>query len=94
MAHHLLSLTGYVGSKDIQVLSIDKGYPLCRFSLVYQGQKINCLISKRLALQALFELRYKDRLQVDVRVSSSGRYWVLDYKLVSSTYSQPKHFID
>lgn len=93
MTQQIIQLEGKMTSKDVQVLSIKKGYPLCRFSFLTYNQKINVLLSKNLALRALYELRQHDRLRLDLAISSSGHYWLIDYQLQGSNYPFAKSFV-
>lgn len=88
----LIKFVGTMTSSDVQVLSVSKGTPLCRMSVTAYGKKYNCLLVGHNALHALYEIQQHDTLQIIGKMNDRNQLVVSNYRILRSTYSQPKNF--
>lgn len=80
-------ITGKVDS-EIKVLSTNNGTPLCRFTLLADGRKLNCLIAGKKAFKFVYEVKLSMEITIESVINDRNHLVVQGYKIMS----QPNYF--
>lgn len=80
-------VTGKVDS-EIKVINTNNGTPLCRFTLVTDDRKFNCIIAGKKAFNFVYEVKLGTGITIDSVINNRNQLVVQRYEIISP----PDHF--
>lgn len=75
-------VTGRVDS-EIKVIHTNNGTPLCRFTLLVDDRKFNCIIAGKKAFKFLYEVELGAGITIDSVINDRNQLVVQRYELIS-----------
>lgn len=76
-------ITGKVDS-EVKVINTDYGAPLCRFTLLADDRKFNCIVAGKKAFQLLYEVKLGARITIDSIINNRNQLVVQRYEIISA----------
>ena len=75
-------ITGKVDS-DVKVINTKNGTPFCRFTLLSDGRKFNCLIAGKKAFSFVYEVELCSKITIESVINDRNQLVVQKFKLLS-----------
>lgn len=79
----IVLVTGRVDS-DVKVLNTKNGLPLCRFRLLVDDRKFNCIIAGKRAFNFVYEVKLGTGITIECVINNRKQLVVQGYKVNSS----------
>lgn len=80
-------ITGIVDS-EVKVINTNNGTPFCRFTLLANDRKFNCLIAGKKAFGFVYEIKLGSKITIESIINDRNQLVIQKYKLLS----QPNYF--
>lgn len=79
----IVVVTGIVDS-EVKVINTDNASSLCRFTLLVDDRKFNCIVAGKKAFNFVYEVKLGSGITIDSTVNSRNQLVIQAYKVVSS----------
>lgn len=73
-------ITGKVDS-DVKVLNTKNGTPLCRFTLLSDGRKYNCLVAGKKAFGFVYEVQLGSEIKIEAVINNRNQLVVQKFNV-------------
>lgn len=75
-------LTGKVES-NVKVINTKKGTPFCRFTLLADGRKFNCIVAGKKAFGFVYEVKMGSEITIESVINDRNQLMVQKFKVLN-----------